>query len=111
VSAPFVDTGSLRHRITIMQPGSDDNRGPNGEIGESTVFAKRWASVSPMSGSESYRAQQFVSDANIQIVIRYLAGVEANMTIEFQERTFQVLYVLDELSMKVKLVLFCKEIL
>jgi|SRR5665213_2746613 len=104
-----VDVGSLRHRITIMQPSTA--RDGNGELLAPVEFACRWAAVAAMNGQQLYRAGQFASQANYQIVLRYICGVLPQMTVLFGTRTFEILYVVDEQERHIKTTLFCREVL
>jgi SPP1 family predicted phage head-tail adaptor len=104
-----IRSGELRHRITIMQPSTD--RDESGELLPPVEFAQRWASIDAMTGQQFYRAQQFSSQANYQIGIRYLPGALPKMTVLFKGRTFEILYVLNEQERSIKTTLYCREIL
>jgi SPP1 family predicted phage head-tail adaptor len=106
---PQIRAGDLRCRITIMQPSTE--RDGAGELLAPVEFAKRWASIDPMSGQQYYRAQQFVSDANYEVGMRYLKGVLPKMTVRFGNRMFEILYAIDEQERKIKTTLYCREVL
>ncbi len=104
----MVPSGLLRHRINLLSPSADTD--DDGQALPPTVFRTVWSQIKPMSGSELYRAQQFTEDATIQVIIRYLPGVSAVMTVGYGTRTFQILAVLNELERNEQLTLLCKEI-
>lgn len=61
---------NYRHKILIQK--SAFSRGTTGEVvDEWELFARRWASVEPLSGRELFAAQQFQSATTVRIKIRY----------------------------------------
>lgn len=105
----FIDLGRMHKRIKIMQPTTA--RDESGELLPPVLFAERWCYIDKMTGQQFYRAQQFTSEANNQIVIRYLKGVTPNMTLVFGDRSFEILYVVNENERNIRLTLYCREIL
>lgn len=81
--------GRLRHRVTIQQYTTTDN-----EYGEPVPtwadVATVWASVEPLSGNERMIAQQRNASLTHKVVIRYLAGVTAEMRVKFGDRYFAI---------------------
>ncbi len=104
-----IDIGAMRHRVSLMQPSQMADS--IGDIGEPVVFAERWAEVRTLSGQEFYRSQQFTSEANRLVVMRYLAGVVPSMTVQFGTRSFEILWVENVEERNVKLNLYVKEVL
>jgi SPP1 family predicted phage head-tail adaptor len=108
-----VDTGSKNKRIRIMTPvaGQDPK---TGDALPPIEFAKTWASIKPMNGSELYRAQQYVSEANILVTIRYRRGMHESMTVEYAGPdavlVYEILAILDEEEANVEQKLLCKRI-
>lgn len=103
-----IPAGSLNKRVTIMAPNTakDETGDPVGDV----PLKQTYAQIRPMSGSEAYRAQQFTDKANITVVIRYDSRVRANMTVAYQDRTFQIHAVLNEGEENVYMILLSEEI-
>lgn len=105
-----IPAGSLNKRIMLVKPSSEQDPLTT-KVGEDVTVAQVWASIKPMSGSELYRAQQFVDQANIMVTIRYRPDVTADMRVEYGRRSFNVLSVLNEMEQNVQLNLLCEELL
>jgi SPP1 family predicted phage head-tail adaptor len=101
-----LNAGNLRHRITLNSPGAPDSYG---QPGTPTTFASIWASVTAMTGSEVFKAQQYSSKATHLVKIRYLAGIQPNMTILWDNRSFQIEFWQDPDERKFELHIFCVE--
>lgn len=100
--------GAMNKKITIqsLNTTADDLGG----LSNSTVFASSvWASIAALSGRELYKAQQVVAEVTHEVVIRYLAGVKANMSVLFNGRTFDIVDVSDPDEQRVELRLLCLE--
>ena len=99
-------------RVTLQAPNSvkDSTGDPAGD----TDVATTWAQIRPMSGAESFRAQQFTDEANITIVMRWRPGVKSNMMVKYAgpegNREFQILVPLNEDEQNIQYTLLCKEI-
>lgn len=109
----MIAAGALDRRIALLMPAQTQDA--SGGPAEPVVFATVWAKISPMSGSEIFRAQQFVGEANVQVVIRYRSGVRANMVVRYDgpdgTRHFRILGTpLNEGERNEQLTLLCKEI-
>jgi SPP1 family predicted phage head-tail adaptor len=104
-----INAGDLRDRVSLLVPSELPDS--IGDVGPPTVFATRNAKILTLSGQEFYRGQQFTSEANRQVIMRYLPGVLPSMTVGFKGRSFTILYVEDVEERNIKLVLWVKEVL
>ena len=113
-----INPGELRNPVTLLLPSSTPDA--IGDVSAPTVIATRWAKIDTVSGSDMYRLQQYVSDANRTVTMRYLPGVSATMTVTVpvpsingipqDDRNMEIIYIEDVLERHVKLNLFCKEV-
>lgn len=103
-----MQSGKLRHRITIQQPTNTA-----GSMGQVTTtwsdLATVWASVEPLSGSERWRAQQVQPGVSHKVTLRYLAGVTPAMRVQHGTRYLNIDSVLNTEERNVELVLNCVE--
>mgnify|MGYP005818458683 CR=1 FL=1 len=69
---PTLNAGRLRHRIQIVRtrPVQDDAGGF--DLGNTVLFANRWASVEAVSGAENRAAGQEISTVLYAVVIRWI---------------------------------------
>lgn len=72
--------GRLRHRVTIQKPVETQNTYGEAEVRWQDV-ATVWASVEPLRGREYLAAKQMVSEVEVRVVIRYMAGITAKMKV------------------------------
>lgn len=84
-----LDPGKLRHRITIQKPVSSQDA----ETGQVTtnwvaVAADIAAAIEPVSVREFVAAQAMQSQVTARIVIRYRAGLTAQMRILHGSRVY-----------------------
>lgn len=102
--------GTLRHRIVIQTPtGSKTATGrPNRSW---ATFATRWASVSPVSGSESQNVDGLEGRVTHEVRLRYLAGVTPKMRVSHDSRTLEILGVRNGRNERDReLILECREV-
>ena len=74
-------SGQLRHRVTIRKPVETQNSYGEPIVRWQDVATGVWASIEPLSGREFMAAKQLVSEIEVRIRIRYLAGLSAKMKI------------------------------
>jgi SPP1 family predicted phage head-tail adaptor len=84
-----LDPGRLRHRVTIQRPVTVQNV-TTGELSTSwaTVVANIAAAIEPLSVREFIAAQGMQSEITARIVIRYRAGLTAEMRIVHGSRVY-----------------------
>lgn len=83
----------LRHRITLQQPVLTAGEGGHYSIAWQDV-ATLWASVRPLENrgltAEALFAEQLVAKVSHEVVLRYRAGVAADMRVVFEGRYFNI---------------------
>jgi SPP1 family predicted phage head-tail adaptor len=57
---------------------------------EMTVLHTTWAQIDVLSGRDALTADQFMSQTNYRVTVRYFADVDAACRIWFNGRTFQI---------------------
>lgn len=111
-----IDSGSLRHRIQIVQgTGSQDSMGGTsaGAPTEFSIVWTCWASIDALVGDDTLAAEEFVSTTTHWIVIRNPRSTfqpTAAMFVWFNGRTFEIKAVLNPTEQNIMLVLVCVEI-
>jgi SPP1 family predicted phage head-tail adaptor len=105
-----LQAGKLRHRIQIVKPdGVQDTMGgvPQNEM---SIIANVWADIQTLTGRDMLVSDQFMSEVNIQVTIRWRNDVDASCRIWFNGKTFQVTAVMNPDQRTKMLVLNCVEI-
>ena len=101
--------GSLRHRVTIQR--LTITQGTAGEVVESwSDVATVYAAVEPLSGREFWQAQQVAAESQIRVRIRYRAGLDTTMRVIHDDRTLEILSIVDPEERHRELQLMCREI-
>ena len=103
----YTPSGSMFNRVTFVNPATRDT---DGSQLAGTDFATSWAKVAVLQGRELYKAQEVVQEVTHMVTIPYLAGVQENMTISFDSRTFIIEAIDDPDERKVELRVLCREI-
>lgn len=75
-----MNAGKLRHRVTIQSP-VEVQSGTGDPVVTWQDVATVWAMVEPLRGREYLAAKQTVSEIEVRVVIRYMAGITAKMKI------------------------------
>lgn len=90
-----INPGRLRRQITIEQPPATQDA-TGARYGEWTAFAANvGAEIVPMGGKEAAGAESFQAQAAYRITIRYLAGLDTTMRVNWGGRLFDVVNVND----------------
>ena len=102
----------MRQRITILRPtGTPSATGGTVEGPPETVAANVPAVVeSTVLGTETIQAGQVLASVTHHVGIRYLAGIKAWMTVTCNNRTFQILSVVDVDERHLDVWLLCAEV-
>lgn len=101
--------GQLRHRVVLQSVGStlDDY----GDLSNSwSTAATVWASIDPVSGTETDIAGELAGVVTHKIKMRYRSGITSQNRITFDSRTFQIESVADWQERNVFMELLCKEV-
>ena len=108
MAKPLLSIGKLRHRITLQNYVASKN-----SFGEErkvwSDFAKVSASVDPLSGKELFAAQQLHAESTIQIIIRYVGGINTKMRVLFKSKEYDILHISNKEERNVAQYLLCKE--
>lgn len=83
--------GLLKHRVTFQREG--DGQVPDGQGGYSnpwTDVVSDWVNMGPMSGRESFFAQQLQMVISGRCVLRYRPGLLPSMRILFGTREINI---------------------
>lgn len=103
----YAPSGSLIHQVTIVNAaGAPD---VNGLPSAPTNYAVVWASVIALKGSELLKADGFAQVLKVQVTIRYLSGLEEDMTVVHDGRVYTIDYIEDPDSRKFEHRLYCTE--
>ena len=104
-----IQAGRLRHRVQIQKKGT--TLGTRGERTDGWVpdGKKVWAEVVTLSGSEVEQARQMYAKANIQVRMRYRAGLTTENRLKFGTRILHIGHI-DRFDQRgIELVLLCGE--
>lgn len=101
--------GKLRHRVTLqsLATGSPQQK-PTGE--PDTAWADLvtvWADVRPLKGNALFLAQQIQSDVDMEIEIRYRAGLDATMRAVHGSDIYDIKAIVDPEKRHIRLLLQC----
>lgn len=103
----IVAAGTLRHLVLIEQKTSAQDS-TTGEITYTwSTFATTYAGIYPMSGREFIAAMQLQAQQVVQIAIRYIPGVVADMRVNWNGTIYNIKAVLDVESRERVLNLMC----
>jgi SPP1 family predicted phage head-tail adaptor len=112
-----LEAAKLRHRIDIVEvnPAQDSTGGI--DLSNNILVATVWASVEPLTGSETLAAGSQMTVNTYQVLIRFLddpstglVAVTAANQIQWQGRQFQITNVQNPDGRKKMLCLTCVEI-
>jgi SPP1 family predicted phage head-tail adaptor len=94
----------LRHRIVIQTLTLTPNDS-GGQAESWSTFATVWAKITPKSVKEINFAQRIEPRVDHEIVIRYIASLDAKMRISFDSRIFEIksIIIVDEVKEWIKI--------
>lgn len=99
----------LIHTIALEQrPATTDSFGEQ-TLTWSSFMSGIPAKVSPISGREALASGAFASEITHRVVMRYVAGITAEMRVSFSGRYFAIKAILDEEERNERLTLMCAE--
>lgn len=106
---PTLDSGQLRHRITIQQ--NQPTVGTNGEpVDVWSTYATVWARIETLTAREWYTAAQTAQEATLRVMIRYRDDIVPKMRVVWGARTLYVRGVLADHLHKRHTLLMCAEV-
>jgi SPP1 family predicted phage head-tail adaptor len=100
--------GGMSRQVTLNAPGGR-NAADGGPQPPSPVITT-WANIRALKGDELDKASQIAQEAEHVIRIPYQLGVNEDMTVGFESRTFQIKYIEDQDELHWFLDLYCAEI-
>lgn len=109
------EIGRLRHQVRLQRFVPTDRSSTGAPVGDWEDVATLFAAVTPGSGKELFAAAQIYPEANTQISIRYMPGIDASMRvlwndpITHEDRQFDIQQVLDLNEAHVEIALVCIE--
>ena len=84
-----MNIGEMRHRITFQMIVSTVNE--NGfEVEEKQEFKTVWAAIANLHGREYFAAMAVQAENTVKFTVRYLEGIDQNMKILFQGKTYAI---------------------
>lgn len=105
-----MDIGRLKHRITFQKLQQTKNE--YGEmLNEWLDFKTVWAEIKPVSGRQFFSAKQINSEISHTVYMRYNPQILPNMRIKYNNRIFDVLYVMNVDEGNSLLQIYCKEVI
>ncbi|MFO1007565.1 MAG: phage head closure protein [Planctomycetaceae bacterium] len=103
-----MEIGKLKNRITIEK--YTESRSNAGQVLKSyTTSSTRWAMIKPLTTREILQAQQVHAEITHEIYLRYPLDVTAKDRIKYDNRTFEILGVINVDEAKFFLRLNCVE--
>lgn len=89
---PNINTGSLRHRITIQRfvPEKDELGQESESDGEWVDHKQVWSDIKTMQGREYFAAAAIQAESTTRFIIRYSDSITSNMRIVYKGRVFEI---------------------
>jgi len=100
--------GNKRNLCILKEPVQLQD-GAGGIVDGWQDFAKIWASITPISGKESWANNQKYFEATHKIYTRYIPGVNTKMRIVCKGREMEILSVLNVSERDRELLIIAKE--
>lgn len=101
-----MDAGALNRRITLYRPATTTN-----SVGEETStyrpFRTVWAATRTILLREATRLAGLSQSAEIKFEIRYLAGLDTGMALDYQGKRYEITSV-EEAQDRASLMLFVR---
>jgi SPP1 family predicted phage head-tail adaptor len=105
-----VNPGELRHIISFQK--LVDSQNEFGEVvNEWVEVAKTRAGVYPISGKEFFSAEKVTSEVSHKLHIRFLPNISPDLRIQFNDRYFHIISVINFQEKNIELQLLCKELI
>lgn len=104
----YTPIGAMSRQVTFFQPGI---RNPvDASTGPPAAYGTSWAAIRALQGQELDKAQQIAQKVTHLVVIPYQPGIAESMTLQQEQRTFQIMAIEDPDEMHFELQLYCMEI-
>lgn len=111
-----IDSGELRHRVTVYAPpigldayGQPLDAEPSMDLWEPVV--SRWAKIESNTGAPYVQNDQIRNLSSHRITMRHLASINAGHRIVFQNRIFNVVGLITSEERNIDTVVACQEVI
>jgi SPP1 family predicted phage head-tail adaptor len=108
-----IKPGEFRHVITFQKKAMTQN-----SFGEVIVSDDEWmdvktvrAGIYPISGSEFFAAETYNSEVSHKVNLRYIPGITPDMRVQFKDRAFRIISIVNFQERNIMLQLLCKELI
>lgn len=82
--------GRLKHKVTIESPIEVPDEAGEWEVAIWGVYATRRAEITPLSGTEQFRAQHLDPEVTHSMRMRFVKGITPEMRIVWGDRIFDI---------------------
>jgi len=86
-----LEAGSLRHRITILEPDSEQDSDTGDLETVWNTLATVWCRWEPYSTKDFIAASSIQNQVSVRAVIRYRSDVTPGMRVEFRDKTYEII--------------------
>lgn len=102
-----MEIGKLRHKISFLK--KDDAQDDIGQsIGDYIPFCEAWSSVEPLTFKESLTVGSERAKITVRMRMRYLPNITADMRVVHQDKTYEIVSLLDRDLRHIELELICE---
>jgi SPP1 family predicted phage head-tail adaptor len=103
--------GEFNKRITFLGQGGEEQYDEEGyPIPSEPIKKSVWAKVIPVSGREFIEAKATQSENIYRFIIRYRKDLDTSMKITFNDRTFEIVSILNDNEDNVTLTIVASEV-
>lgn len=89
-----MDAGKLNRRVEVMQR-SQVSDGSGGFEDALVLFKKVWSNIQPLSGREFWQAQQAQAEISHKVTIRYMKDVNRTHVLKFNDKEYDIQYIIN----------------
>ncbi|MBB5356650.1 SPP1 family predicted phage head-tail adaptor [Anoxybacillus mongoliensis] len=103
-------TNQFKHRITIQaQVGEQNENGFSSQEWQDRHHL--WAAIKTLRGREYHEAATTQNENTVRFVVRYTAGITSDMRIQYKDRTFEIVSVINDDERNVTMTIVAKEVM
>jgi SPP1 family predicted phage head-tail adaptor len=109
---PKINPGSIaRHQLAFYSRTITKSETTGADTATwDTLFARVAGELNPKDGRKFFDAARFTTERLTTAAIRYQAGYDETMQVEVSSRRYEILEILDEQELHVRLVLLLREL-
>lgn len=104
-----IDAGDLRRRLAI-QANTPAPNSLNQPLDSWSTVATVWGQIVPTSGQKFTASEQVRNATTHKVIIRYFAGLTPRHRILYGSRVFNILQVINEEEMSVRMTILAQEV-